>query len=669
MPEPAKNITIVHSKNAKLSDTLFHLKRIIKEYSYQIKDIADELKAPTIEETCSNIWNWTRENIQYKKDETNIEQLRRPARIIVDGFGDCDCMTILICSLLREIGIENASKTTAYPQKDKNGNYKKDFSGNYISDDYSHIYAIAYNEKGKQIVIDTVPEIPYFKFEYQPITKFIITKNMQLHELGELGEDDDSILSDIVGNDEINGTEEEFEQIYETTILENIVISDVPTKNAISKSELITRSIIADISKQKQILIADKTANGHISSGLNIDVEINVFEQVLAATDLQTVLRQAAKSKSFFAEYFGAMLENFESALDGIEDNEEIVFLSQLDETDQAEIGRLKLKLKKPKIFGKDGILKKGLDVVKKFSPVMLAFRAAALVIIRANFLRISEKLAIGYMTEEQAKAKKYNIDSWKQFVAARQKFEKKWTNLGGKESALKKAVVEGRAGKKAGLKGDLGAIGLTAALVTAAPIVVAIKEIFGKLNIKSADPNDSGDEESENGDAQENIETKNENMDNKKLPGKLPVNPNKEVAKTADEEETQFATTSQKRGFIQTIKSSVSTHKKWWIIGGGGLLVGIIIFFVWLMKKKKPAVKRRRRPLNGTPKATPNRKKRVLKTTTIQKRQLSGLSGAAKKRTTKTSHLKQLHAKARKLKIAHPKMKYSTALKKANSK
>ncbi len=668
MPEPAKNITIVHSRNAKLKDTLFHLERIINEFSYQVRDVALQLKGNSTEETSRNIWNWTRKNIRYQKDETDIEQLRRPARIISDGYGDCDCMTILNRSLLKECGILNFAKTTAYPQKDRNGNYKKNFSGNYVSDDYSHIYALAFDKNGNVIyIIDTVPEISKFNEEYQPITKFLITpNNMQLHELGSVGEmifdtDNENILSDVTADEqELSGFDDEFAAAYETQILGNIGIVENSNSTAVSVSELKRRVVRADVNKQKEILISDKNSSGPISRSINIEREIDVFEQVLKAEDFQKSLAQAAKSTSYFSEYFGAMLENLQSSLNGSDEDDEFVFLGRLNGNTEEELTaeRLgKIKLKKPKIFGKDGILKKGLDVLKKISPVAITMRAAALVVIRANVFRIANKLAIGYMTEEQAKAKGYNIEGWKEFVKAREKFEAKWKSLGGKASALQNAVIKGRAGKKAGIKGDLGVVvaaGTAAAIAAATPVIIAIKEIFGKLNIKKADPNDSGDEGSEAGEPITDEEVKQiskTEMENAK------TEENKSLP--ANQDPTYSATVPEKKGFFAAVQENVKSNKKWWIIGSVGVVALVILIFWLVNRNKKTPVKRKRRSLNGAP------KKRTIRRTTIQKTQLSG---APRRKTAVNSGLKALHARAKKIKAQHPKMKYSTALKKAKA-
>jgi hypothetical protein len=650
MPEPAQNITIVHSKNAKLKDTLFHIERIINEFSYQVRDIALQLNADSVEQTSRNIWNWTRKNIRYQKDENDIEQLRRPARIISDGYGDCDCMTILNRSLLRECRILNAAKTTAYPEKDKDGNYKKDFFGKYVSADFSHIYALSIDKKNRKIfVIDTVPEIPYFNYEYQPITKFLITPDMELHELGDVGETIfDTELSDVTSDEqELSGFDDELSASYETKILGRIAIvgAENATSKAVPKSELTRRVIIADLTKQKSVLEAVKKSSGPISRSINIDREIDVFDQVLKAADMETALKQAAKSTSYFAEYFGAMSENLQHSLNGTDDDE-MVYLGILNGETEEEI--TSERLGKIKVFGKDGVLKKGLDVIKKISPLTITMRAAALVLIRANVFRIAHKLAIGYMTEDQAKAKGYNIEGWKKFVEAKDKFESKWKNFGGKTSALQKAVVKGRAGKKEGINGDLGfavAAGVTAAMTAAAPVLVAIKDIFGKLNVKTADPKDSGDEGNENGEPITDKEV--EQINNTEM----------EQSKTENLPVTQDNTESsapEKKTFFAAVQNNMKSNKKWWIIGSIGLVL-IILLFIWLANRKKKAPAKRR-SLHGVP------TRRKLKTVTTQIKQLEGhrrsLSGV--------SALKQRHARARKLKAAHPHMKYATALKKS---
>jgi len=117
-PTPqGKHITIL--KDAEVNDTISLIKRTVPQTLKDTEKIAAFLKGKTLEETCSNIWHFVYAHIQYKKDETGIEQVRRPARTWWDRTSgvDCDCYTEFISSILTNLGIPHKLRITKYNGK------------------------------------------------------------------------------------------------------------------------------------------------------------------------------------------------------------------------------------------------------------------------------------------------------------------------------------------------------------------------------------------------------------------------------------------------------------------------------------------------------------------------------------------------------------------------
>jgi hypothetical protein len=106
-PKP-NGINTVIKKSADVQDTVSFIQRLVPLTLGDTKKAAKLLKGKTLEDTCSNIWHFVYKHIPYKKDETGIEQIRRPCRSWWDtrdanlsGTGiDCDCYSVLISSLL-----------------------------------------------------------------------------------------------------------------------------------------------------------------------------------------------------------------------------------------------------------------------------------------------------------------------------------------------------------------------------------------------------------------------------------------------------------------------------------------------------------------------------------------------------------------------------------------
>lgn len=92
--------------------TIHEMQKIVYETLHQTAAIAKVLKGVTIEQSVKNVWQFLYNNIQYKKDEKDREQLREPIVAWADRATgiDCDCFSILASSILLNMGIDNAIK-------------------------------------------------------------------------------------------------------------------------------------------------------------------------------------------------------------------------------------------------------------------------------------------------------------------------------------------------------------------------------------------------------------------------------------------------------------------------------------------------------------------------------------------------------------------------------
>jgi hypothetical protein len=101
-------------------DTIVLMKSMVQKNRHQTAKIARLLKGKTRLESCENIWKWVYNHFQYRQDSAAAEQLRTPLRSWVDrkeGI-DCDCMSILISSILTNLSIPHALRKTKYSGKD-----------------------------------------------------------------------------------------------------------------------------------------------------------------------------------------------------------------------------------------------------------------------------------------------------------------------------------------------------------------------------------------------------------------------------------------------------------------------------------------------------------------------------------------------------------------------
>lgn len=146
-----KNITV--KKEALLEDTIKWLKIVVAKTLNQTEKIANHLQASRVRETCNRIWNFCFHHFQYEKDEQRKEQIRTPNRAWMDRHNhigiDCDCFTVTICSILENLKIPYVMRITRYK-----------------SEEFEHIYPVAFTPEGQEVVIDCVVhefdyEVPY----------------------------------------------------------------------------------------------------------------------------------------------------------------------------------------------------------------------------------------------------------------------------------------------------------------------------------------------------------------------------------------------------------------------------------------------------------------------------------------------------------------------------
>jgi len=151
--QKAKGEFIDVKQYAQLGDTIGLMKEVITKSTDSTKRIAELLKAATLKETCRNVWNWCFRHIQYEKDEFGVEQVRHPARTWADRRKgvDCDCLTVILGSILTNLKIPFVIRITKYQAQDFEHVYPVAMIGNeeVIMDCVVHKfnYEVPYTEK------------------------------------------------------------------------------------------------------------------------------------------------------------------------------------------------------------------------------------------------------------------------------------------------------------------------------------------------------------------------------------------------------------------------------------------------------------------------------------------------------------------------------------------
>jgi hypothetical protein len=128
-------------RGATVSDTVKFIPKVVGETKWQTEKLSQLVKDGSTHDTCKNIWDWVYNHIAYHKDKDGYEQIRSPARAWHDRKRgvDCDCYTVFISTILNNLKIPHLLRITKYKE-----------------DRFQHIYPVAKDEQGKEIVIDCV---------------------------------------------------------------------------------------------------------------------------------------------------------------------------------------------------------------------------------------------------------------------------------------------------------------------------------------------------------------------------------------------------------------------------------------------------------------------------------------------------------------------------------
>ncbi len=116
------------------------------------RKFAPHLRGHNLLQTCSNIWTFLNENINYVEDPEGVQSAKSPAQTLKDGYADCKSLSIFTGSILKNLGIS----------------YSYRFAGYKEQGIYNHVYVII-NDGSKEIIIDSV--IDEFNTEKDYLTK------------------------------------------------------------------------------------------------------------------------------------------------------------------------------------------------------------------------------------------------------------------------------------------------------------------------------------------------------------------------------------------------------------------------------------------------------------------------------------------------------------------
>ncbi len=430
-PEEQDRIII---QDGEVDETVDLMKRVVWKYINDTKKIAQYLKGINVLETCWNTWDFLFNHIQYKLDLKGLEQLRRPNRSWAErqtGI-DCDCFSIFVSSILTNLKIPHEFRITKYNREE-----------------YQHVYVIVPTGKSVYITIDCV--LSEFNYEKPFTAKKDFTMSLNGINVAVLsGADTDNVFDLVAGIDDLEllGSDDDVQRLQ--TIYDHLVK---------------TRKMIAE----KPSLIQDVDYPPAFLKMLDYAIEN------WNTPNREKALENLAKNEDAL---------NSLNGFDGDNDNEHDGLDDYLfgDDFDPENLG--KAAAKKKGFFKKVGeAIKKGAKAIVRFNPVTISARAGFLLALKLNMKKMGSKLKWGFATKEEAAKKGISAQEWEKSKKALDKVEKLFVDkLQGKKSALKNAILKGKAGGLNGTEDEsFDGFGFlpAAALAAAVPVITAALKIM----------------------------------------------------------------------------------------------------------------------------------------------------------------------------------------------
>ncbi len=456
IPAPTWTEEIV-KRDGSVTNTVSEMRKIIKHFAWQAAKVAPLMQGKTLYDTCQNIWDFLFEHIRYKEDTAGKEELRTFARSFAQRRTgvDCDDFSIAGGSILYFLNIPFYIRIARYEGVEH----------------FQHVYIIVPLKDKEYITIDGV--LDEYDAEKPPVEfkDFLVMDNQDLNgiDISVLGSAQDDSLNEISGI--LTGAD--FEEVGNLEGLGRIA-SRSQELNAIRNHLMRTRNLI--VSRPELIRESE-----HPDTFLGmVDYALKYWDTDKRDEALGILSGEEDRQN----ELSGAT--NYPEGHESID-----LFYGLNDEGTYDVLGKAK---KEKKFFSKvkaatkkagTGIKKISKGVVR-YNPVTASIRAAVLLALKVNLLKVSSKLKWGFLTQSEAQAHGFDLSEWskvkKQLAVAERLFV---NTLQGKAENFKRAIITGRAGGLSGTDLGLGVAVAATSTAAAVPFVTKILSLLKNINYK----------------------------------------------------------------------------------------------------------------------------------------------------------------------------------------
>ena len=448
--KPAK-MGVIELAEGDVFDTLDRIQSLVTNTLYQTKEISSILTTSNLKKTLNNVWSFLYNHIQYKEDAPGIEQLRTPLRSWADRKSgiDCDCYSIFISSILTNLNIPHSLRIAEYGSKGY----------------YQHVYIVVpidgANIKGRNSYIVIDPVVNNFNYEVDFTKKHDKKMSIAHQVLNGIPFSGDYTSSFGSEFDVLDG----LGSVSEHTILNSMRNHLSNTLVELNKNmEAVAAFVNADVFKE-QVEYVLENWNDPIArmaaleemeemEDLNEDApDNNVNSFVIADNKALTKVKLLRNRRQQQRRVVPAVLKRNTlpvsilkyskkgTALNGLRK-----FFSKVKNVVSNTVNKVKNTVSTVANKVGQGI-KTAAKAVIKYNPLTLAMRGGMLLALRLNLLKITERLKYGYLSQQQAIAKRIDLNEWRKIVIVKNQAEQFYRSIGGDTNRFKQAVLNGKNG------------------------------------------------------------------------------------------------------------------------------------------------------------------------------------------------------------------------------
>lgn len=140
------------------------------KYVDDYKKIAKYFKGSSVKDTCKNIWEFLKNNIDYVIESENEQFVRSPAAILKQGISDCKCYSLFAGGICQALNIPFCFRFASYKRHIK---------------EPGHVFIVVYPGTKNEIWID--PVLSYFNYKKQYCYKLDKKPNMAIYSISGIG--------------------------------------------------------------------------------------------------------------------------------------------------------------------------------------------------------------------------------------------------------------------------------------------------------------------------------------------------------------------------------------------------------------------------------------------------------------------------------------------------